>query len=121
MIADKCRAVGWAVDRAGADSVTCTGSVTPGRRILNTLLMRNERRQTQSVSHHFILSVLSGGGGSGDEVRVRAESWLSDPDRGRRRDLGPAKAAKVDREMAGFLVLMGGRLARATDATGAEP
>ena len=116
MIADKCRAMGWAVDGGSAGSVTCTASVTPGRRIMNTLLMQNERRQTQLVSHHFILT-----GVGGDEVRVQAESWLSDPDRGRRRALGAAKAAKVDREMAGFLVLMGGRLARATDATAAEP
>jgi hypothetical protein len=110
MIADRCRAVGWAVDRVESASVTCTGRVTPGRRIMTALLMENAKRQTQSVSHHFMIS-----SAGGDEVRVRAESWLSDPDRGRRRELGPAKAAKVDREMAGFLVLMGGRLARAGD------
>ena len=115
MIADRCRAVGWTVDRVEAASVTCTVSVPTRQRILTAIMMENPGRQTHAVSHHFLIS------GAGDEVRVRSESWLSDPDRGRRRDLGAAKAAKVDREMAGFLVLMGGRLARPADAATSQP
>ena len=116
MIADRCRAVGWAVDRADTASVTCTVSVPGRQRLLTALMMRNPKGQTQSVSHHFLIAQ------AGDEVRVRSESWLSDPDRGRRRELAAAKAAKVEREMAGFLVLMGGRMARPGDAvTRGEP
>ena len=109
MIAAKCRAVGWAVDQRSAASVTCTVNVPARQRILSSMMMLNPQRQTLLVSHHFILS------GAGDEVRVRSESWFSDPDRGRRRELGPAKAAKVGREMAGFLVLMGGQVSRRGD------
>jgi len=115
MIASQCRTMGWSVDGASAASVTCTASVTTPQRILSTLTMRNTRRQTKMASYHFMLSWL------GSDVRVRTESWFSDPDRGQRRALKPGRAANVARQMTGFLVLMGGHLSRPDDAPGAEP
>ena len=115
MIAGQCRTMGWAVDRAEAASVTCTASVSTPQRILGALTMRNTQRQTRMASYHFMLS------GAGSDVRVRTEAWYSDPDRGQRRELKPGQAAKVGKQMTGFLVLMGGHLSRPADAPGAEP
>ena len=115
MIGGQCRTMGWSVDHQEAATVTCTASVTTPQRILGALTMRNAKRQTRMASYHFMLS------GAGSDVRVASESWLSDPDRGRRRDLKPGQGAKVGRQMTGFLVLMGGHLSRPADPPGAEP
>ena len=115
MIAGQCRTMGWSVDKAEPASVTCTASVTTPQRILSALTMRNTRRQTRMASYHFMLSSV------GSDVRVLTEAWFSDPDRGQRRELKPGQAAKVGKQMTGFLVLMGGHLSRQGDAPGAEP
>jgi hypothetical protein len=75
------------------------------------MTMRNTQRQTRMESHHFMLSQ------SGSDVSVRSESWFSDPDRGQRRELKRSRAAQVEKQMAGFLVLLGGHLSNAA----AEP
>ena len=115
MIANQCRTMGWAVDKSSAASVTCTASVTTPQRILSALTLRNTQRQTRMASYHFMLS------GVGSDVRVRTESWFSDPDRGQRRELKRGQAVQVSKQMTGFLVLMGGHLSRQNDAPGAEP
>ncbi len=111
LIAGQCRTMGWSVDRADLTSITCTANVTTPQRILSAMTMRNTQRQTRMESHHFMLSQ------SGSDVSVRSESWFSDPDRGQRRELKRSRAAQVEKQMAGFLVLLGGHLSNAA----AEP
>ena len=111
----QCRATGWSVDRADAASVTCTANVTTPQRILSAVTLRNTQKQIHMESHHFMLSQ------TGADVFVRSESWFSDPDRGQRRELKRSQAAQVEKQMAGFLVLLGGHLSRPGDVAGAQP